>query len=186
LYPQAITSEIFVCEGINLVVDARKLPFKDASLRAIVMTDVMHHIPDAEHFFAEARRTVRPGGRIVMIEPWVSVWSKFVYTRFHPEPFLPEASTWSFPSSGPLSGANGAIPWIVFDRDIERFRRLFPELQVTRIERFMPFRYLLSGGVSLRTLMPGWSFNLWRALEGLLTPAMRFLAMFAFIQVDRR
>ena len=45
----------------------------------------------------------------------------------------------------------------------------------------MPFRYLLSGGVSLRSLVPGWSFALWRNLENLLRPWMKSLAMFALI-----
>lgn len=79
LFPQAITSEVFLCEGIRAVADARRLPFADGSLRAIVMTDVMHHIPDPQDFLAEARRTLKRGGRILMVEPWVSAWSRFIY-----------------------------------------------------------------------------------------------------------
>jgi hypothetical protein len=45
----------------------------------------------------------------------------------------------------------------------------------------MPFRYLLSGGVSWRSLVPNWSFSLWRTIENLLQPWMRHLAMFALI-----
>jgi SAM-dependent methyltransferase len=186
LLPEAITSEVFACGGIKAVLDARRMPFPDASLRAIVMTDVMHHIPDVERFLAEARRTLKPGGRLLMVEPWVSAWSTFVYTRFHPEPFRPDAPDWSFPPSGPLSGANGAIPWIVFRRDLERFRRLFPELELAAVEPFMPLRYLLSGGVSMRALAPGWSFGLAKALEAILLPWRDRLAMFAFIQLNRR
>jgi SAM-dependent methyltransferase len=186
LCPEAITSELFACPGIQSVLDARRLPFRGGSMRAIVMTDVMHHIPDAGHFLAEAERVLVPGGRVLMIEPWVSAWSKFVYTRFHPEPFRPDATAWEFPSSGPLSGANGALPWIVFQRDVAAFRHRFPRLEVTRIEPFMPFRYLLSGGVSLRSLAPAWSFRFWKGMESLLAPWMRQLAMFAFIAIERR
>jgi len=50
----------------------------------------------------------------------------------------------------------------------------------------MPLRYLLSGGVSMRSLMPGWSFGPWKGFERLLSPWMRYLAMFAFIQVQRQ
>ena len=110
---------------------------------------------------------------------------RFIYGRFHPEPFRPEASTWSFPPAGPLSGANGAIPWIVFKRDGPRFQALFPDLSVRRIEAFMPLRYVLSGGVSMRSLAPGWSFPLWAALERLAGPWMDHLAMFAFIEVHK-
>jgi SAM-dependent methyltransferase len=186
LLPEVITSEVFYCEAIQSVIDARKLPFRDGALRAIVMTDVMHHIPDIEAFLGEAQRTLRSGGRLLMVEPWVSTWSTFIYKRFHSEPFLPEASAWSFPATGPLSGANGALPWIVFDRDMEIFRRRYPTLQLVGIERFMPFRYLLSGGISTRVSMPGWSFVAWRALEGLLAPVQRHIAMFALIEIERR
>src|SRR4051812_34265251 len=116
LVPQAITTEVFLCRGIKSVVDARQLPFADASLRAIVMTDVMHHIPQVERFLAEASRVLMSGGRVLMVEPWVTPWSTFVYQHFHPEPFRPEAAQWEFPASGPLSGANGALPWMVFER----------------------------------------------------------------------
>jgi SAM-dependent methyltransferase len=184
--PQAITSEVFVCPGVQSVIDARRLPFADRSLRAIVMTDVMHHVPDAGRFLAEAQRALAPGGRVLMIEPWLSTWSKFVYTRFHPEPFRPDAPRWEFPATGPLSGANGALPWIVFERDLAEFRRRFPHLGIVRVEPFMPFRYLLSGGVSMRGLAPGWSFGMWRGLESVLAPWMRHLAMFAFIALERR
>ena len=121
-----------------------------------------------------------------MIEPWVTPWSRFVYRRFHHEPFLPEAKDWSFPTTGPLSGANGAIPWIVFVRDRNKFEFEFPGLEIERILPFFPFRYLISGGVGMRSLMPGFTYPLWARLERLLEPQMAHLAMFAFISVQRR
>lgn len=186
LCPDALTSEVFRCEGVDAVIDARRLPFSARSLRAIVLTDVMHHIPDCAAFLHEVERTLVPGGRLLMIEPWVSTWSKFVYTRFHAEPFRIDAENWDFPSSGPLSGANGAIPWLVFRRDLERFGRDYPGLVLRKVDPFMPFRYLLSGGVSMRALMPAWSYGLWKRLEHLLSPLNGQLAMFACIAVERR
>jgi len=50
----------------------------------------------------------------------------------------------------------------------------------------MPFRYLVSGGVSMRTLMPGWSYGAWRAADN---AALKFsrggMAMFALVVVER-
>src|SRR5579864_3240678 len=45
--PNLITSEIFHCDNIRLILDGQALPFAIGSLRAIVMTNVLHHIPDA-------------------------------------------------------------------------------------------------------------------------------------------
>lgn len=121
-----------------------------------------------------------------MIEPWVTNWSRFVYTRFHHEPFEPKAEQWSFPASGPLSSANGALPWILFARDREPFQREFPQWEIKYIEPMMPFRYLISGGFSLRTLMWGRTFAAWRFLEQLLAPGMDFWGMFARIVLIKK
>jgi SAM-dependent methyltransferase len=178
-----ITSEVFATPGISVVLDGARLPFRAKSLRAIAMTDVFHHVPRARAFLAEAQRCLRPGGRIVMVEPWVTPWSSFVYRRFHHEPFEPEAPTWEFPSSGPLSGANGALPWIVFERDRADFEREFPGLALRKIRPLMPLAYLLSGGVGMRSLVPGFAYRPWRALES--APGLeRATAMFALIVVE--
>ncbi len=183
--PDVITSEVFACEGVDLIADARDLPFASGALRAIVMTDVLHHIPDVAAFFKEAARCVRPGGALVMIEPWVSTWSRWIYTHLHHEPFEPEAKLWELPAGGPLSGANGALPWIVFERDRARFEEEHPALKIEEVRPTMPFRYLVSGGVSMRTLMPAMATPMWRAAESLCKPQMDKLAMFALISVRR-
>jgi len=186
--PGLITSEVFACPGAQMVIDAAALPFGAGSLRGIVMTNVLHHLPDVGQFFNEASRCLREGGKVLMIEPWVTPWSRFVYTRLHHEPFQPEAVSWSFPASGPLSGANGALPWILFERDRGKFLEKFPQFTVEQVRPFLPFRYLVSGGVGLRSLMPGFTHGAWASLERALQPQMRRLAMFAFISArkDRR
>lgn len=183
--PDVIQSEVFRCAEIAIVLDARRLPFTTNSLRAIVMTDVLHHVPDVRPFFRDAARAVRPGGAIVMVEPWVTRWSRLIYGRLHHEPFLPDVVPWEFAPEGPLSSANGALPWIVFERDRAVFEREFPEWRIDGIRPTMPLRYLLSGGVSLRTLMPDSTFPMWRGLERALEPWMGSLAMFATIVLRR-
>ena len=183
--PELITSDVLHCRGLRAVLDALQMPFVDSALRAVVMTNVLHHIPQPRRFFAEASRCVRPGGVVAMIEPWVTAWSRVAYS-IHNEPLLPEAFEWSFPSRGPLSGANLALPWMILGRDRSQFEHEFPLWQVKTIEPCMPFRYLLSGGVSMRSLMPGWTSGLWRALENGLKPWMDDLAMFAFVVLERK
>ena len=183
--PELITSEVFHCPNIRAVLDASRLPFAARSLRGIVMTDVLHHIRQPRFFFTEAARCVRTGGVVAMIEPWVTSWSRFVYTRLHHEPFHPEIQSWELPTRGPLSGANGALPWIIFARDRRQFEREFPEWKIEFIKPIMPFRYLVSGGISLRGLTPGWSFGLWRQIENTLACWSTELAMFAQIVLRR-
>jgi SAM-dependent methyltransferase len=183
--PDVITSEVFECAGVQLVADAQNLPFSDGELRAIVMTDVLHHIPNVAAFFREATRCLRSGGAVIMVEPWVSPWSNLIYTHLHHEPFEPEVEQWDFPAKGPLSDANGALPWIVFDRDRKRFEEEFPHLKIKEVRPMMPFRYLVSGGVSMRALMPGWTTPLWKTIEKACEPQMKRLAMFSLISLRR-
>ncbi len=180
--PRLITSEVLRCSEIDVVLDGQMLPFADSSLRAIVMTDVLHHISDCKAFFREAERCLTCRGRLVMLEPWVTWWSRFVYTFLHHEPFHPDSQDWGFPAGGALSGANGAIPWIVFDRDRKSFEEEFGHLTVTKVMPMMPFRYLVSGGISMRAMMPSFLYPVWRAIDRLFPGA----AMFAFIVVEKK
>lgn len=183
--PDLISSEVFFCPGVQVVLDAESLPLKDSSLRGIVMSGVLHHLPKPRSFFAEAARCVRPGGVIAMIEPWVSTWSRLVYGHLHHEPFDPESAEWEFPASGPLSGANSAMPWMIFERDRKKFEQEFPEWKIESITPFMPFRFLVAGGVSMRSLMPGAAFGFFRGLERLMKPVMKSWAMFVDIRLRR-
>ena len=103
-----------------------------------------------------------------MIEPWVTPWSRLVYTKLHYEPFDPEMAHWEFPESGPLSGANNALPWILFVRDRDQFEREFPMWSIQSMRPMMPIRYLVSGGVGFRALMPG--LGLWLVANDGKTP----------------
>jgi hypothetical protein len=94
--PNLITSELFYYPSVQVLLNALQLPFATKSLRGIVMTNVLHHLPQPRLFFAEATRCVRAGGAVVMIEPWVTPWSRFVYNLLHHEPFDPETPSWNF------------------------------------------------------------------------------------------
>lgn len=184
--PNVISSDLHRYPWLRLVMDGHRLPFVREALHAIVMNNVFHHMLRVEKFFYEATRCVETGGLISMIEPWVTQWSTIIYSKLHHEPFNPQEKSWSFPSSGPLSGANIALPWIVFERDRERFERDYPQWKIRKISLGMPFRYLLSGGISTVSLMPGFTYNFWRKMESLLYPWIHKWAMFALIVLEKQ
>jgi SAM-dependent methyltransferase len=182
--PEVITSDILPLPNCDQCFSALSMPFADRSISGILMIDVFHHIPDSRQFLKEAQRVLRPGGKIVMIEPANSIWGRFIYQNFHHEPFEP-ASDWFIPESGPMSGANGALPWIVFQRDYLRFSKEFADLKVSSIEYHTPLRYLLSGGVSMKTLVPAWSFRIFKFLEKKLNPFQQHFSMFQTIEITK-
>lgn len=183
--PELVTSDIMAVLGNDIACDALRLPFKEKSLRAIVLINVLHHISDPELFFKDANKCVKKDGAIIMVEPWVSSWSRIIYDKLHHEPFDPTSSSWTLPQSGPLSGGNDALPWIIFQRDREQFNQQ-TNWQIKSIKLTMPFRYLLSGGVSMRNLIPTWMTYPLTFLENHMSPwIMKKTAMFAFVVLRR-
>jgi SAM-dependent methyltransferase len=162
--PHVLTSDVMRLPSVDVVLDARGLPFADQSLRSIVGTNVLHHVSDIARFLTEAERVLKPGGRLIFIEPWVTWLSRMVYRRFHHEPFDPTIG-WDIVGSGPLSGANGALPWIVFDRDRHLFEDRFPQLRLREIRPLMPVSYLLCGGVGRAWNLPAILYRICRRLE---------------------
>lgn len=47
---------------------ATRLPFVDASYDGLLCIEVIEHIPQAEHAFAEMARVLKPGGRAIIID----------------------------------------------------------------------------------------------------------------------
>jgi SAM-dependent methyltransferase len=184
--PDVVTSEILTIPSVDIVLDARTLPLRRNCLRAIVMVDVFHHLSNVKSFLAEAMTCVRPGGTLLMVEPWITAWSDFVYRFFHHEPIDKNSIEWSFSGNGPLSSANTALAWIVFQRDRQKFHAEFPEWNIEQIKLDYPFCYLVSGGLSFRSLMPARAFGFIRRLENLLQPVMGSVAMFAKITLRRK
>lgn len=186
LIPGVITTEILPIPGVDILLDGQELPFGDQSLKGVVMVDVFHHLPRVVRFLAEAARCIKPGGTIVMIEPWNTLWSRLIYHHLHHEPFDPNSGEWEIPPGGPLSQANSALPWVVFQRDRRRFEKEYPQWQIKNIHLHTPIRYLLSGGVSMRSLMPESLYRFWRYVEERLDPFSHYLAMFATIILLRQ
>ncbi len=183
---EVFTSDVIMLPGIDVVAAAQSLPFANHSLAAIFMLNTLHHVPDVGSFFSEASRCLRPGGVIAMVEPANTPFSRFIYTYFHHEPFLPSASQWQLQRGGPLSTANGALPWIVFSRDRQRFHRLFPQLDLSSIECCSPLMYLLSGGFTLPSLLPGCVAPAIGFAERVLAPANRAIGLFMRVVLARR
>ncbi|MGQ9869799.1 class I SAM-dependent methyltransferase [Leptodesmis sp.] len=182
--PFVVTSDVLPYPGVDRVFSALEIPLPANSVSAFIMIDVLHHIKDSRCFFKEMQRCLVTGGKIVMIEPANTLWSRWIYQNFHHEPFDPSQG-WGFEEGGPLSGANMAIPWIIFDRDRQQFQREFPELAIRDIQSHTPFRYLLSGGLSFRQLLPSWCYGWLYGLEHLLTPFNRYLGMFMTIELEK-
>jgi SAM-dependent methyltransferase len=182
--PNVITSDVLKLTYVDKVFSALEMPFDNDSVDAFFMINVVHHISDSKAFFAEALRCLKPGGKIIMIEPANTAWSRFIFKHFHHEAFDPQGQ-WGLDRSAPLSCANDALVWIIFWRDREIFEKQFPEFQINRRENHTPFRYLLSGGFTLRQLAPSFTYGLIKMLELALRPMRDCIGMFQTIELTK-
>jgi len=184
LEPNVICSDVFDLPTNDMTFSALDIPFDDNSAAAILMLDTLHHIPDIEKFLDEACRILAKGGKIIMIEPANSLWGRFVYKNFHHEPFDTNGG-WTIPDAGPLSGANGALPWIVFERDKSIFEEKYPEFEIESISFRNPLLYLLSGGVSYRQLLPDFMYPVINSIDKTLPRISKQISMFQMIKITR-
>ena len=182
LDPKMICSDILDLPSNDLTFSALDMPFSTSSVGGIFMVDTMHHIPDMEKFLEEVSRVLVKNGKMIMIEPANSWWGRLIYKNFHHEPFEPKGG-WTIPESGPLSGANGALPWIVFERDKLKFQEKFPNLKIETIQYRNPLLYLVSGGVSYRQLLPDFMFPVVNRIDNLLPKMLKQLSMFQLIKI---
>lgn len=58
-----------------------QLPFEDSTFDAVFCVDVLHHAASQASMLAEMRRVVRPGGRVICVEPNPLHPANLVYLR---------------------------------------------------------------------------------------------------------
>lgn len=190
LRPQLVTSDVRKGPHIDMEVDAQRMTFPDQSLRCVFAINVFHHLPDPELFFAELERVLKPGGGCILVEPHAGFFSALLHRHLHTdEHFDAEASGWKTSDiQGPLSGANQALAHIVFTRDLARFNETYgARLEIVhRSYELNALRYLLSGGLNFRQLLPTFTNGLLIAAERLGKPFARHWSLHQMIVLRRR
>jgi len=186
--PQVTTTDCVAGAGIDQVVDACRLPdhFPAGSLDAIVGFDVFHHLPDVVGFLIGVEAVLRPGGRLVLVEPWFTPLGQWFYRALHHEPVLLDPEAWRIEGEGRLGGANSRLPTSVFRDGQRRLARVAPGLAVLHCTPFHKWLYLVSGGLRLNTRVPGRVARLLLRMDRATSRLDSLLGIFAVIVVERR
>jgi len=163
--PALVLTDLVKAPWHDFEVSAEALPFGDSTLGALVLFDVLHHLRAPGRFFSEAMRVLRPGGRVVMCEPYIGPLSYPVYKFLHEESLDMGVDPLRDEPEGTARdpfASNQAIPTLLFGRKLAAFRRAFPALTLKRLEYLAGPSYPASGGFRGRCLLP---LPLWRVLR---------------------
>lgn len=181
--PDLIATDVVASPWIDAACDAGHLPFRDGAIGAVVLLDVLHHLPRPMECLREVSRALRPGGRVVAIEPWITPFSYLLYRWLHHEdcrlgrdPDRPFAG-----GKGPFDG-NAALPF----ECVRRIRRGRFGLVRVRVEPFLGLGYLSTLGFQRERPLPAWGGAIARRVEAALGPLARTLATRAVIVWERR
>ena len=186
--PDVVCTDVIRLPWLDAVTDAQYLPFLTNSLANIVLFDTLHHIENVKLFFDEALRILRPKGRVVIMDPYISLLSWPVYHFLHPEPV-------DF-SQNPLRiqpaqrdrkpfDANQAVATMLFASSCDEFRRHYPQFDVRLRQRMAFFAYPLSGGFEHASLLPLRLVRPLLKLEKALTFLSRFLAFRMLVVLEK-
>jgi SAM-dependent methyltransferase len=187
--PNVVATDIQFAPWLDCVADAQHLPFADGVAANIVMVDVLHHVEFPIRFFREAERLLRPGGRIITVEPAITWGSTLFYRLLHQEPVRisadPLVEGTPNPNRDPYD-SNQAIPTLIATRDRERFLRLCPTFRINRVDWFSFLAYPLSGGFKPWTLVPAGLARGLLGIERALEPALgRWMAFRMMLVVEK-
>lgn len=155
--PNCITTELFPFPWIDRIENAYQLSFADESISDLISTDVFHHLKYPGTALKELHRVLRRGGRVILIEPCMSLLGMIVYGPFHVEPvavfepiewFAPQ--DWS-PERLNYYAAQGNATRIFVGN---RHRSELAEWKNIRTIRLSALTYAASGGYSGPQLYP--------------------------------
>jgi SAM-dependent methyltransferase len=185
--PHVVLTDVEETPWSDAVVDAARLPWERATVANIVLVDVFHHLPEPARFLDECERVLRPGGRIVMLEPYVSTLSGLAYRLHHErmdidvDPFAPDETL----AGDPLEG-NLALTTAAFFKHADAFAARWPAFRLVERRRFSVLLYPLSGGFTRRPLVPLRLVPLLRPVESLLSRALPAAAFRCLVTLERR
>ena len=165
-YDNVLSTDVVPSSHLDGILDATSLDLADQSTQTLFLQNTFHHIPDPQAFFNEAQRVLTKGGRIIIVDPFDNLLSGLIYPRLFVTENYSKSGSWDDASNHAMIGANQALTHIVFKRDLQLFLDSNPGLRLLDARPLKSgFRYLLTGGLNFRQLLPKPLLDLIRVLE---------------------
>jgi SAM-dependent methyltransferase len=176
------STDLISVPWLDAIADAQRLPFRSESVSNILGLDMLHHLAAPLDFLRETARVLVPAGRLILVEPWITPFSWFLFRFFHQERCDLSETPWTVSDGSPTReklafDGNQAIPYLLFGpRHRSRTLQTLREFKIRALEPFCLFAYLFSGGFSHASLLPESLYSLVSKFERASEPLWRRLA----------
>ena len=187
--PECITTDLFPNPWLDRVENAYQLSFSDSSVGHLILFDVWHHLEHPANALAEFRRVLVPRGRVIILEPAMSVVGRLVYGNCHHEPL-----GFNTPLSDQLADLSGpdSTRYFAAQSSSHRIfvRRELPGLldgwEIRTIRPITSFAYLGSGGFRGPQLYPQAFYQLVKLVDGILGLAPSLFAARLLVCISKK
>jgi SAM-dependent methyltransferase len=187
-YPHVITSDLNPFPSTQLVCNATRLPFPNDSVGSFIAVAFFHHCVNPRQLFDEVQRVLKPGGRFVIFDPYISPLSRLVYALGTEEdcdlsepPFEPAQGR----AGIPLLEANIAKVTIIFKRNRQLFEKLYPNLRIVAVDRVNLLRHIIAGSCVQKSPFPAWLYPVAGIVDRALNPVSRLTAISARVVLEK-
>jgi len=154
--PDCITTDVSPNSWLDQTENAYQLSFADDSVANLILFDVWHHLRYPGTALAELRRVLRPGGRLVIFDPCMSLLGLAVYGLCHHEPLgLRDPIAWTAPVNFTANKADyyaaASNAWRTFCKSSGADLTCWERVQT---KRFAALSYVACGGFRAPQLYP--------------------------------
>lgn len=156
-------------------VDALQTPFTDEQFDFVIASNMIHHVPYPALFFAEVRRILRPGGKLLVQDVNCSLLMRIMLHLMRIEGYSYDVDV--FDSRNPVNdpkdlwSGNNAVPNMLFD-DPNLFNLQSTGLRIVQQGFSETLVYLVSGGVTAKTFfvpLPRWLLRCLKSFDDILS-----------------